>query len=185
MSATRRAGLAAYKALIEAIPDAAVDVLDTPLSIAKARRADSADAKAASLWAMRVRVPSKWYAVDGSHAFYYFRRRKLDVETRGYVGIGKLAVTVHGVTATNAYYRHGGQLVDRKPSGWLSAATIAGVAYGGLEGGPRDWGWRDNEDADLSIAEVERLRAKNPDPFIRGHLSEYAEQVVRAMAGAR
>lgn len=185
MSATRRAGLAAYKALIEAIPDAAVDVLDTPLSNAKARRSDSADAKKAAIWAMGVKVPSKWYAVDGSHAFYYFRRRKFDVDLVGYIGLGKLAVTAYGTSASRAYYRHGGQLVDRKPSGWLSAATIAGVAYGGLEGGPRDWGWRDNEDADLDIAEVERLRARNPDPYIRGHLSEYAQQVVRAMAGAR
>jgi hypothetical protein len=182
---SRSLGRAAYKRLIEAVPAAAVDVLDRPLTTAKGRRAMAADARKAQVWAAGVKVPSKWYAVDGSHAFYLFRRRKVDVELVGYIGLGRLAVTAYGTSAAVAYYRHGGQLTNHKPSGWMSAATIAAVNYGGLEGGPRDWGWRDNEDADLSIREVERLRALNPDRFVRGSLHDYAEQVQRALAGVR
>jgi hypothetical protein len=183
VSRTRTLGLAAYRRLISAVPAAAVDVLDTPLTAAKARRADAADARAAARWADRVSVPSKWYAVDGSNAFYFFRRKKLDWII-GDHAFGRIAVTACGTTAADAFHRHGGQLVNRKPAGWLSAATIAAVNYGGLDGGPRDWGWTDNEDSDLDIAQVERLRAADPGPYITGQLSDYAERVSAALARA-
>lgn len=189
MSRTRRAGLAAYKALINAAPSVMADGIDNRIAPLSARRANAKDAKKAAVWAMSVRTPSKWYATDGSGCFYYFRRRKVDVELIGYPGIGRIAVTVYGTSATQAYYRHGGQLTDRKPAGWLSAATIAAVNYGGFDGNSvRAWGWTSNEDLDLDVYEVDRLRAADPGPFHRSSRSLqslYAEQFGRAMAGAR
>jgi hypothetical protein len=186
VSRARRVGLAAYKRLVDAAPRVMTDGVDNRLAPISARRATAKDAKKAAVWAMGVRTPSKWYATDGTHCFYYFRRRKVDVELIGYPGIGRVAVTIYGTSASQAYYRHGGQLTDRRPSGWISAATLAGVMYGGLDGGPRDWGWSDNEDLDLDIATIERLRTQNPGPSIHGHLggfSDYADQFARALAG--
>ena len=181
---SRTLAAAAYRRLIEAVPAAAVDALDRPLTDAKARHANAKDARKASLWAMGVRTPSKWYATDGTHCFYYFRRRKLDIELIGYPGIARVAITVHGTTASQAYYRHGGQLTDRRPAGWQSITTISGINYGGYGDGPlRACGWESNEDLDFDVDAVDRIRAQQQGPFITGSLHDYAEQVIRATAG--
>jgi hypothetical protein len=189
VSATRRLGMAAYKRLIEAAPSVMTDGIDDLLTPGKGRRANARDAKKAALWARGVSVPSKWYATDDSHCFYYFRRRKVDVELMGYPGITRLAVTAYGMSASQAYYRHGGQLTDRRPAGWLSATTIAAVRYGGFDGNSvRAWGWESNEDLDMDVYEVDRLRAQAPGPFhhtSRSLSSLYVEQLSRALAGAR
>jgi hypothetical protein len=195
LSITRRAGLAAYRRLVEAAPSVMTDGVDNRIAPFSARRANAKDEKKAAVWAMGLRTPSKWYATDGTGCFYYFRRRKVDVELIGYPGIGRLPVTVYGTTASQAYHRHGGQLTDRRPHGWLSAATIAAVNYGGFDGNSvRAWGWKSNEDLDLDVDLVDRLRAADPGPFHRDDrharpprslASAYAEEFGRALAGAR
>lgn len=180
MSASRRLGAAAYRRLIEAAPDVLTDGLDNRLTPAKARRYHARDLRDAARFADRVRVPSKWYATDGSGCFYYFRTRRTHF-VPGDNAFGRLPTTAFGSNAAAAYMRHGGQITDSKPSGWLSAATVAAVNFGGLDGGPRDWGWRDNEDLDLDIRQVERLR--DQDVYIAS--SHYVAQFDRAMAGAR
>lgn len=179
MNISRRAGRAAYKTLINAIPDVAVDVLDRPLSNAKGRRADAKFSKEASLW--KPGVPSKWYATDGSNCFYYFRRTKVEFETRGYMGFGRLAVTIHGVTSTQAYYRHGGQLTDRRPAGWQSVATINAINLWDGHGSLQACGWESNEDLDLDIRAVDRARAEFKPVMLRGSFHQFAEQVQRVM----
>jgi hypothetical protein len=181
MSRTKRLGLAAYKALIEAAPVSLVDGLDNRLAAAKVQRLTTRELKQIDLWARTVRTPSKWYATDGSGCFYYFRNRRTTFLS-GWHSFARLPMTVFGDDAAQAYMRHGGQLTDRRPSGWVSAATLAGVRYGGLEGGPRDWGWRDNEDIDFDVRQCEQLRAK--DPSFRP-VGPYSEHLSRAMAGAR
>lgn len=188
MSRTRRLGLAAYRRLIDAVPQVMTDAVDNRIAPAKGRRAHARDMREAALWGMRLPVPSAWYATDGSGGFYLFRRHKVDVDLVGYPGIGRIPVTVFGTSAAQAYALHGGQLTDRRPTGWISAATMAGVTYGGLEGGPRDWGWRDDPDLDLDIDTIERLRAHNPSPSIHGRLADfsgYAAEFGRALAGVR
>jgi hypothetical protein len=187
VSRARRIGLDAYKRLVNAAPSIMTDGVDNRIAPFSARRARSKDLKGAARFADRVRVPSKWYATDGSGCFYYFRLKRVCFVV-GDNALGRLPHTVYGTDAAAAFDRHGGQLTDRRPSNWISAATMAGVMYGGLDGGPRDWGWRDNEDLDLDIAMVERLRAEDPGPFHRSSrslASVYADAFGRAMAGAR
>ena len=184
MSRARRAGFAAYKALIEAAPPAAIDAIDNRLVKYKAGRLSSRELKHIDDWARKIKAPSKWYATDGSHAFYYFRKKQTCFQP-GYHAFWRVACTNFGDDAASAYARHGGRITDRRPSGWVSSATLAGVRFGGLDGGPRDWGWRDNEDTDFDLRECERLRAKDPSPYIRGSLHAYGEHLSRAMAGAR
>ncbi len=182
MSVTRRAGLAAYKRLIEAAPAAAVDSLDNQLVRGTARRAHAKDLKAAARWADAVGTPSKWYAIDGSNRFYFFRHKKTHF-VPGDNAFGRVPTTRFGDNAVAVYILHGGQITDRRPSGWVSAATLVGANYGGLDGGPRDWGWTDDEDLDFDVREVERLRYDSRGPLITGHLSEYGERLARALAG--
>jgi hypothetical protein len=184
VSRARRHALAAYRALIEAAPAGPIDAIDNRLAAYKAGRLSSRELKRIDDWARRVRPGTKWYATDGSHRFYYFRKKMMCFQP-GYHAFWRIACTWAGDDAASAYARHRGQLTDRRPSGWISAATLAGVRYGGLDGGPRDWGWRDNEDVDFDLRQCERLRAQDPSPFIRGSLHEYGEHLERAMAGAR
>ena len=184
MSATRRHGTAAYRHLIAAAGSASIDSIDNAAVSFIARRAHTHDLRAASTRAGQIKVPSKWYATDGSARFYYFRKRKTTF-LPGWNAFGRIATTAMGDNAAAVFILHGGRITDRRPSDWVSAATLAGARYGGLDGGPRDWGWRDNEDLDLDIREVERLRARDPGPRITGPLSDYAEHLQRAMAGAR
>lgn len=182
-AAAKRQGLAAYKRLVETAPAAAVDGFDDRAVGIIARRAHVKDLRASSTWARDVKTPSKWYAVDGSHRFYYFRNRKT-VFLPGWHSFGLIATTAFGENAAAAHILHGGQITDRRPAGWVSAATLAGAAYGGLDGGPRDWGWTDNEDLDLDIAMVEKLRADDPAPFISEPLSNYADYLFQSMVNA-
>jgi hypothetical protein len=182
-AAARRQGMAAYKRLVEAAPAAAVDAVDNRAVAFLAGRAHVKDLRAASDWGTSLKVPSKWYATDGSGRFYYFKKKKTNI-LPGWNCFGRLAVTAYGTNAAAAYILHEGQLTDRRPAGWVSAATLAGAAYGGLDGGPRDWGWRDNEDLDLDIAMVEKLRAADPGPFIREPLGNYAEYLFQSMVSA-
>jgi hypothetical protein len=175
--------MAAYKRLVEAAPAAAVDAIDDKAVGFLARRAHVKDLRAASDWGGSIKVPSKWYATDGSRRFYYFKKKKVHF-LPGWNCFGRLATTVYGGNAAAAYILHEGQLTDRRPAGWISAATWAGSMYGGLDGGPRDWGWTDNEDTDLDIAMVEKLRANDPAPFISEPLSNYAEYLFESMVKA-
>jgi hypothetical protein len=174
--------------LIEAAPSVMTDNLDNLLTTEKGRRAYARDLRAYARQADRVSVPSKWYATDGSGAFYYFRHKKTYF-IQGDNAFGRIATTAFGGSAMAALVRHQGQLTDRRPSGWMSAATIAAVNYGGFDGNSvRAWGWTSNEDLDLDVYEVDRLRAQDPGPFHRSSrslVSAYAEQFGRALAGAR
>lgn len=170
--------------LIEAAPTVMTEGVDNLLTPGKGRRARARDLRDFARRADRIGVPSKWYAVDGSGAFYYFRLKRVHF-VPGDNALGKLPTTIHGVNAVAALAAHDGRLTDQRPSGWMSAATMAGIAYGGLEGGPRDWGWSYNEDLDLDIGLIEQVRAGQPGPQIRGHLSEFAGGFGRALAGAR
>lgn len=176
MSRTRRAGMAAYRALIEAAPDRLVDGADDRLAPWMGRRAQRRDFLKAARFADSVRTPSKWYATDGSNCFYYFRKRHLRF-INGDNAFGRIATTIYGIDAAYAYARHNGRITDRRPSGFLSVATLSCAAFGGLDGGPRDWGWTDNEDLDLSIDMVIKLRAQSPG----FRVSPQAEDVVRRM----
>lgn len=183
---TRSLGLAAYKRLIEAAPAGAVDSIDNRAVVFLARRAHVRDLRAASTWAQQITTPSKWYAQDGSHRFYFFRKKRMTF-LPGWNSFARVATTVYGDDAAAVFILHGGQITDRRPAGWVSASTLAGARYGGLEGGPRDWGWRDNEDLDLDIRQVERMRAADPDPYITGSLhqfGDYADHFSRALAAA-
>jgi hypothetical protein len=179
--------MAAYRALIEAAPATAIDSIDNRAVVFFARRAHTRDLRKASDWARQIKTPSRWYATDGTHRFYYFRKRKTTF-LPGWNSFARVATTVYGDDAAAVFILHGGQITDRRPGGWVSASTLAGARYGGLEGGPRDWGWRDNEDLDLDIRQVERMRAADRDPYITGSLHQFGAQVEhfsRAMAGAR
>lgn len=184
MSSTRRLGTAAYRRLVEAAPAAAVDSIDNRAVHILARRAHVKDLRAASTWAQQIRTPSRWYATDGSHRFYYFRQHKTTF-LPGWNSFGRVAHTIYGDNAAAAYILHGGQVTDRRPSGWMSAATIAAINYGGLDGGPRDWGWRDNDDLDLNLREVEHYRAEDDRRFATALRSAYVQEFSRALAGAR
>lgn len=187
MSHARRLGMAAYKRLIEAAPSVMTDGVDNRLAPFSARRARSKELREYARYEKRVKVPSKWYATDGSGGFYYFRKKSFGF-VPGDNAFGNSPCTIFGTSAAQAFDRHGGQLTDRRPSGWISAATLAGANYGGLDGGPRDWGWTNNEDLDLDIGMVERLRAENPGPNIHAHIGDfsgYAAAFSKALAGAR
>lgn len=167
-----------YRLFIEAIPEVMVETLDTPLTRHNAIRRYH---KEAAQFAAQVKIPSRWYATDGTGSFYLFREKRLQFSNADFA-FARLPWTRFGINADQAYRRHNGQLTDRRPSGWVSAATLSAVNFGGLDGGPRDWGLQDNEDLDLRVDEVERLRAKNPNPYLTGHLGDFAERV-KAKAG--
>ena len=174
MTAAYRAGKI-YRRLIEAIPAAQLELLDSPVTN---RRALRADRREAARWAARLTVPSRWYATDGTHMFYLFRKKALKFSDAS-MAFARLPVTLYGTDAETIYRKHGGQLTDRRPAGWISLATLTAVNYGGLDGGPRDWGMRDNEDLDLYVDEVERLRAGSRLPQMTGPLREFADLVAR------
>jgi hypothetical protein len=180
VSLSRRAGRAAYKTLINAIPDSAVAVIDNPLTRAKVSRAHTRDLKDASLWGERVKTPSAWYATDGSHRFYLFDRRKTHF-LPGWHCFGRLATTAYGENAAAAYLMHEGQLTDRRPAGWQSIATISAINIFDGHGSLKACGWESNRNLDLDIDEVDRIRAQFQVTDIRESLHKYAEPVKRAM----
>lgn len=184
MSISRSAARAAYKALIEACPAEPLDSADRRLTDFKAGRLHARDLRKAVLWADRVPVGAKLYATDGSNRFYWVRRRMTHF-LPGWNCLGRLATTYYGDSAATIYIRHDGQVTDRRPSGWISAATLAAARYGGLDGTIRQWGWRDNEDTDLRVDVAQRMRDQDDARLYRDIRSTYGRHLENQMAGAR
>jgi hypothetical protein len=144
--------------LIEAIPEAAVEVIDGPLTHRKAMKEVYREA---GQFADQVRVPSKWYATDGTGQFYFFRKKALGFSNEWFA-FERQPVTIFGTSADQAYRRHNGQLTDRRPAGWVSAATFAAGNFTGLEGSPNTRGISPQaEDLDYDPAMAERIWREN------------------------
>jgi hypothetical protein len=135
-------------------------------------RAARATNREAAAFAATVEVGSRWYASDRSFRFYLFSASKVGFSS-AWMAFEKMPTTIYGTTAEQAYRIHGGRLTDRRPSGWMSAATRSLANYGGWDGGPADWESQDNPDLDLDVAAAIRLRKSLPSASVRGSLRDF------------
>ncbi|MDI5964844.1 hypothetical protein [Streptantibioticus silvisoli] len=158
-TATRQS-LAAYRRLIEAIPAAAVDILDNQLTTRKAIREDK---RAAARFVGSARVGDELYAIDGSAMFYRLTRKGTKwSDSLG--GFHRMPMTAAGMDVEQIWRQHGTHVTDRRPAGWVSAATLAAANYGGLDGDDLyAWGWRNDRDVDLDIAQAMEIRRSHPN----------------------
>ena len=142
-----------YRRFIESLPDKIVDSVDNKLTD---RTANKKQLKEAAQFAKKVKVGTKLYATDGSRAFYYLRTKSTQFSSY-WMCFGREPSTNLKVGAETIWLRHQGRLTDRRPSDWISAATLSAANYGGLDGGPAVWAPEANEDLDYDPILAEKL----------------------------
>lgn len=120
--------------LIKSLPDWLVEPVDNQLTDHKANASDKRLHQQAARFARDVRIPSRWYAIDGTRMFYLFDRKSLTFST-GWTAFDRQPVDAgSGTPAEKAYYSHGGRLTDKRPSGWVSRATLITAMTSGSRG---------------------------------------------------
>lgn len=166
-----------YRKIIEAMPAGLIDGLDNQLTTRKATRWTKKEMRGI---AHQVRKGDTWYALDGSGGYYRFTGKGLKWdECCG--GFTRWPITYSGLDPVQMYQQHGCDLSPHRPAGFVSAATLAAASYGGLDGDPVSWGWRDDPATGLDIAQAMEIRRNtNHLPAAYRDAMKRAERAIKA-----